>query len=530
MGELKNKLLYLLVLLLCLIIGLPNLFETFSGDQALFTVYAQEISKGAVLYRDVWDVKQPGIFIFYLLAGKLFGFTEIGIHFFELLYFLTFAAILLLTLKDYFHNNLFLLITPILTVGFYYSICESLHLTQTEGLVGVPIYLTMWASIKYLDSYQRKWLFLSGLFGGCVILFKQIFLLIILCFWLTTFIASFVKSRKESSGKSFFFLLLQTALLVALGMILPVLPVAIYIIRHNELDLFLYTTFVYPNQAIATLTENRTSFLITGLRWFLIKFVSLLFLTTLGTVIYLFTSKETDKGFIKKIIFNLRQVNLITVNMVLWLVVGFVVVLLQRLSWWEYHYLLFVVPLGILTVKSIETIWERIFENREFFIHSSRKVAFALLIAVLLVPSFYRTVRKIRDNSGNVVSFIKTSQYTPKGETSSEYKRVKDEIAFLLEPNTRSGKIFVVGQPLFYYFSKRPPAISSNGWMPEFFLRKQWQQLNEEIVEKKPVFVFIDHYLFDLIKKESPDTITLIEARYRLRGKNSHTASYEITP
>ena len=36
---------------------------------------------------------------------------------------------------------------------------------------------------------------------------------------------------------------------------------------------------------------------------------------------------------------------------------GFAVILLQRLSWWEYQYLLLSVPVGILATKGIEILW-----------------------------------------------------------------------------------------------------------------------------------------------------------------------------
>src|SRR4029453_3997297 len=74
----------------------------FWGDQALFTVYARQLTQGAVLYRDIFDVKQPGIFLFYIMGGSLFGFTEIGIHLFELIYWLGFSVFALITLRPYF--------------------------------------------------------------------------------------------------------------------------------------------------------------------------------------------------------------------------------------------------------------------------------------------------------------------------------------------------------------------------------------------------------------------------------------------
>src|SRR5215212_5376856 len=91
-----------LVLFLIGLLGWLNLNQIFNGDQALFTVYAAEINQGALLYRDVWDIKQPGIFIFYLVGGRLFGFNESGIHLFELIYWLVFSVVVQSTLKNCF--------------------------------------------------------------------------------------------------------------------------------------------------------------------------------------------------------------------------------------------------------------------------------------------------------------------------------------------------------------------------------------------------------------------------------------------
>jgi hypothetical protein len=72
------------VLIIVAVLGLGHLAYPFGGDQALFVIGAWDLSQGAVLYRDFWDFKQPGIFAFYSAAGRLFGFDEVGIHAFEL--------------------------------------------------------------------------------------------------------------------------------------------------------------------------------------------------------------------------------------------------------------------------------------------------------------------------------------------------------------------------------------------------------------------------------------------------------------
>ena len=60
------------VLAAVILVGLIHLPYPFDGDQALFTTGASKIYRGATLYRDFWDLKQPGIFGFYLLGGVLF--------------------------------------------------------------------------------------------------------------------------------------------------------------------------------------------------------------------------------------------------------------------------------------------------------------------------------------------------------------------------------------------------------------------------------------------------------------------------
>ena len=52
-----------------------------------------------MLSRDLFDIKQPGIYVFYAFGGLLFGFNEVGIRLFELVYWLAFSVFALATLS-----------------------------------------------------------------------------------------------------------------------------------------------------------------------------------------------------------------------------------------------------------------------------------------------------------------------------------------------------------------------------------------------------------------------------------------------
>ena len=51
----------ILALAAVVLIGLVYVPHPFRDDQAFFTMGAWKISHGAMLYRDYWDIKQPGI-------------------------------------------------------------------------------------------------------------------------------------------------------------------------------------------------------------------------------------------------------------------------------------------------------------------------------------------------------------------------------------------------------------------------------------------------------------------------------------
>jgi len=59
-----------LALLIVGLVAVLSLRDGFSGDQVLFLIYSKAVASGQVFYRDVWDIKQPAIIVFYLIAAK----------------------------------------------------------------------------------------------------------------------------------------------------------------------------------------------------------------------------------------------------------------------------------------------------------------------------------------------------------------------------------------------------------------------------------------------------------------------------
>ncbi|MEH2325168.1 MAG: glycosyltransferase family 39 protein [Nostoc sp.] len=488
-----------LVLICVLIIGLINLPFPFAGDQALFTIGALEMQQGKVLYRDFWDLKQPGIYYFYFLAGTLFGFNEIGIHIFELIYMMLFSIILQLTLKTYFRHQIVASLVPLLTVGVYYVVSDHRQFTQVEGLVGFPLFLCLWLtyeSFNYEGKQRFIQLVLSGFMGGIVLIFKLIFLPIILCFWLTVLLHSILTKHQRTKK-----IILEICLPIFIGIIFPIIIIFSYFASVDSLSIVYQTFFVYPSQVVANGRFNKSK-LLSGVLWFLKNFISLVVMALVAVNVSLRNNK-----------------NLLTLLLVVWFVFGLGVIFIQIRSLWLYHYLLLFVPTGILATKGLDILWER-------FKELSSPIIKILVLLLFLSPFLWnfqiKTIALVKNN------FALTEDTRFKYQTvfRDDYASLRSEIGFLSQPGSLSGAIFVAGDPSIYYLSGRTQATSLNAWSLELFLSEQWPQLLKELDSSKPPYIFITNQYKTLIQESFPKIIELIEKRYHILSKTNYGTWY----
>jgi hypothetical protein len=482
-------------LALIVAVGLINLPVPFTGDQALFTIAALKMNEGAILYRDFWDLKQPGIFGFYWMGGKLFGFTEVGIHTLELIYLTAFSVILIVTLRRYFLHRWMASLAPLLTVGVYYGVAGSWHLTQVESLVGFPLYLAAWFASDSLGWGKRGWLglFLSGFTGGMVLLFKLMFILVLAPIWLSVLVDAIRRKNNNLASTS-----VRVAGPVLLGLICPLLPVLAYFGVLGLLPLLYQTFFEYPPRMVAELPSSGYGSLLGGIVWFTAKFAPLMAL-----------------GFIGACLSLGRRRDLLTVNLVLWSAVGLMVILIQRRSWWAYQYLLVGVPLGILTARALDILWLHVAELSPALAGWKGRLAAIVALALLFSPILSSWLQKgvflayYRYPAAREQRLAYQTRFNP------DYSTILKEVAFLTAPASRPGDIFVCGNPLYYYLSDRNQAIALNGWALELLLPEQWTQLNQQLAEAMPPYIYIDGSYADLIPERSPTTAAFLNGHYR---------------
>ncbi len=474
------------------------------------------------MYRDVWDIKQPAIFVFYLVAGKLFGFNEIGIHLFEIIYWLGLSLILIFGLRNYFTNPLFAILTPLFTIGIYYSVSGSLHFTQTESLVCFPLFVSLWFCQKFLEKPDKKSLLvLSGLFGGIVLTFKLMFIVIICAFWVCLFVYCYFLLFERNARQ-----ILVSAGLIFLGLLIPIAVVIFYFARNNALGDLYYTTFVFPYDAVTAVTrmENRNEVLKNGLVWFFKSYFPVILLTL---SLLSLNIKSFFDGWQHKEKFVLRRETFLISGLFIWIFSGFAVILIQKLSWWEYHYSLLMLPLGILAVKCVENLFERIKANPKF-----RRKTFAYsfltgIIMLLFVPTAQRLVNKISQSKQIETIKIGDRQFGVTGDAAADYKSISADTAFLTAENPKAA-IFVVSNPLYYYLSDSSPVFASNGAMSDMFTDFEWKRLDREMSEKPPKYIFIETKLLQPTVEEDPSFINTVNKNYSICKTVARGSFYKL--
>ena len=535
------------ILLIVAGLGLMHLPVVFGGDQAFFTLGALEMDRGERLYQDFWDLKQPGIFYFYYLGGKLFGFTNIGIHSLELLILLAFSRALQICLQGEFQHRSIASLSPLLTIGFYYCITGTWHLTQVESLVGVPIFIATWACLKGIQHWHKTamlnanqlirrsqffnlWFWAAGAAGGIALLFKFVLAIILAAIWATLLlwgVANAPSKRWFTALKS----MVQAALCLSLGAAFSLALGLIPIVQTGAGQVAWETFIVLPPRIVSEIPQAELIQLLNGLAWFRSRFFPLLLLASWGLF------KNLPRGR-----------NPIVLALLSWCLSGFAVVLLQKQAWWNYYYLLLLVPLGLLAVFGLDEMgwfWNQ-WHSQKKSRHWSRPLVCLSLVALFCIPLqllarkslwLSQEIRGVSPN--NVVGHLysandeyqvaqATANLMPRDAPTVEEGPPGKSCASAEGFNTAE-QIYVIGNPLIYLFAERRQATALNGWALEYFLPEQWEALIVQLEQTQPRYVFVTPWDSELMEARSPQTLAFIEAHYTVVNNHHRGKWYSLS-
>ncbi len=494
--------------------GLANLPIPFDNDQSFFATGARRLLEGGVLYRDFWDIKQPGIFWFYVVAARAVGLREIAIHAVELGYMLALATTLLVALRRLTGSARIARLAPVLTVGAYYAGVGANHLTQVEGLVGFPLFLSLWWAVRAADAGEEApgRLFLSGVAGGATLLFKLVFLPIPLAIWLVALWDTELPGRGRAMAR-----LARRGAVVGLGAAVPLLAGVGVLYLQGALGAAVWTFFIYTaQQARATSGIGVPDSLVAGLMWFGERFAPLIAFALVGAHATLGQGGRPGR----------RATIDFTRGLVVWIVVGAGVIALQR-KWFPYHHLLLLVPLGILAAIGVDAVWRRATARMED--PAPRWLAggaLALLFLGLIGALAYKVV--LVPNGLGWRGAERQVHYM--GRFNAEYPVVMAETAFLRDPASQPGAIYIVGNPLGYYLGGRTQAAAFAGSWAQDYDRDMWARVVDDLTRIRPPYILLVDQSRPILDARGQDVLRLLSERYRILRRGPGETWYERAP
>ncbi|QEL13732.1 hypothetical protein [Limnoglobus roseus] len=496
-GRVRSAIAILSVMVLA---GWPAAGTPFRGDQALFAIFARELAAGAVLYRDYWDVTNPGIYAFYTAAGACLGFTEDGIHLFEWLYWLAFvAAVSEIVRRAYGLTRWPLAPAVLVGIGYFWPACsDPSQLTKVEGLVAFPLVVAIWAASRRTPRAAG----LAGVAGGVVLAFKLLFGVCLAVGW-GYLLYVVVRERGWRAAA-------EWVAFLALGVAAVLGAVCGYFAAHDALTPMLRTLFVDSRGMRAAAEPAGFDRLAGTVRWGMELYSAVFAAVVLGSWCRL---RQGRDPFV----------------VALWLVIGASasVILVQTWSWWTYHVLLPGVPTCVLAAYTWPAIWQRVSP------HLTRREGVVLLACVLLALAptcghgANAYLRLLRHGGG----FSAAGRAAARFAAGQAYREARELAAWATRPDAPTGAILVIGDPLVYWEATRRPAVAISGWSVELYHQELRNRLIEQVRRAKPVAVFVagsPHGYDRLVQNRYPELQQILDTEYAAVERHDRGTWYQL--
>src|SRR6266571_2267539 len=161
------------ILLLLVILRLVFLHEPFERDEGTYAYIGQEILRGAIPYRDMIEIKPPGVMYLYAAIVSLTGASLEGIRIMTALYAALTCTVVFLTARRFNGSRAALL------AALLFAVYEGTPMLQgsssnSEVFMLLPIAVATYYGLCWLDTGRRSFLGLCGLAMGVALLIKTV--------------------------------------------------------------------------------------------------------------------------------------------------------------------------------------------------------------------------------------------------------------------------------------------------------------------------------------------------------------------
>jgi len=220
-----------LIVLAVIILGAPTLVYPFGRDQAEYAWIAASALHGKLSYSDIFNVKPPLSHLIHEAALLLFGYNMASIRILDLLWQGVTAILIFKIAKQLEQHPAARIIAAVLYLTLYYTM-NFWTTAQTDGFITLPIAAGI---LLFLQAQQKNQLWryaASGLAIGLATLLKYPIGILALLLMILELL------RLKKNG-------FIPALLMGVGLLLPLSVSALDMFRRSNLDDFLWIQTTY---------------------------------------------------------------------------------------------------------------------------------------------------------------------------------------------------------------------------------------------------------------------------------------------
>ena len=467
----------------------------FGGDQALYAMFGWRVMGGAVLYRDVWDVKQPGIVWFHGVASALFGHNEVAGHLVEAVWWAGGGLLAVRAWRGRLSTRAAVVSLPLLVSGLQLASARAFDIGQVEHLVGVPMLASWWwlqPRAGASDAQRRGRIVAAGAAAAVVGLFKHLYLLVPLVFLALRLWRELRARRRFSRAVTAWY---------ALGFGLVVLPFAAQVVVTHQVHR-VWWTYVHAPGLMRSLDPPPFSRLVHSLAHAGTVYLPLVLLAAVGA--RRAWAPERRAG---------------TVDMLGWVVAGAVAVSGQL--WWSYQQLLVLVPLALLGSHGVDELattgW-----RRAGTLARAGAVAAVLAGVVACRPLAQRTVALARHGG----AFTVDDRRALRQDQEPAEAAAAASSTLLRAPGARPGPILVLGNPIHQLRTGRDQAGAIHGWSAEFMPPVLWREIAAALADPATAYLGVEDAHAGYLAR-TPEVRGVLATEYREVGRAGGVTWYE---
>jgi len=488
------------------------------ADEAFFELGARRLNAGAVYYRDLWDIKQPGIYWFYQL-GDLLGLGGMGARVLELVLVMVCGLLVWRTTRSWDLHPWARIAAPGLVLGTYLLLSHRSGIGQIEGLSNLLVVIMVaacWPAVPGRRGLPRsawRW-FLAGLAAGALCVLKQIYLPLAAVLLL----GALIDTRVRIGAR------VRLALAAIGGAFVPLLLTVGYLAWNDALRLAWVTAFRIPALTLGAtvMGDDRTRHLelVIGLAGLVLPLaaIGLLGARRRGTVV--------------------REA-----TMVLAAAVGLVLAIPQYPT--PYRLLVLVAPLGFVAVAGLSSVFgwadRRADRYPDRYVERSAgrsagrraaaggaprrpvryRVAALAVMAVLLLPML-RGPQRLLFAAGQVPSWGLGQDARLSRDLVLTSQQVLQQDAQLVAGRVTPGApIYVIGDPRIYQLLQARQAIEVSGWAVSLMPAPVWKERDRELVRSRPALIYVESSAIEGLATSSPGLSAMLQRSYRVIARGA---------